>query len=60
MDIGEIFDENMSDEDDLVYFATASSRWATTISGLQFGENDTRQFTLSSHPAIFDSGAANI
>lgn len=42
MDIGEIFDENMSDEDDIVYFAVTSQRWATSISGLQFGENDDR------------------
>jgi len=36
MDIGEIFDENMSDEEDLVYFSVSpySLRWATTISGV--------------------------
>jgi len=50
----------MSDEDDIVYFSTASTRWATTISGLQFGENDARQFTLTSHTAIFDSAVAFI
>ena len=27
MDIGEVFDENMSDEEDIVYFTTSTKRW---------------------------------
>lgn len=58
MDIGEIFEENMKDgeDEDMVYFTTATTRWSTTISGLQFGENDARQFTLTSATALFDTG----
>jgi len=60
MDIGEIFDENMSDEDDIVYFSASSTRWATVMSGVQFGENDARQFNLPAAAAIFDSNSALI
>jgi len=60
MDIGEIFDENMSDDEDIVYFTTGGIRWTTTISGLQFGENDARQFTITPKNAVFDSAAAFI
>jgi len=27
MDIGEVFDDNMSDSDEIVYFSTATARW---------------------------------
>lgn len=60
MDIGEIFDENMSDEDDIVYFSTASRYWGTTISGIQFGENTARQFTVPTAAALFDSASPMI
>jgi len=60
MDIGEIFDDNMSDSEDIVYFSTSTTRWQTTISGVQFGENDARQFTLPTTTAVFDSNTALI
>lgn len=60
MDIGEIFEENMSDEDDIVYFTTTTPRWTATVSGLQFGENDARQFTLTPANAIFDTASSYV